>query len=99
MYAAINNLEVIILGLGIIIGLAFMKFQARTKKTDLIQIKAKKAGDNYQKVVEMILRREFRKEGQRQFDPIWVVDLEDEIIKAGLAAIDAVAGNTSEDLK
>lgn len=85
----IENLELIVLLLGILIGLGIMKFQSRDRKADLVRDRAKQAKDNYDKVVEMILKREFCKEGTRQFNPQWVVDMHDEITRAGLAAIDA----------
>lgn len=103
MDSIVENIDTILLLVAIALALIYLRSQNRTAKKDIVQDKARQAKDNYEKVIEMILRREFRDEPGNEptvrrlkYDPLSVVDLEDEIVKAGLAAIDAALGNAPD---
>lgn len=104
MDSIVENIDTILLLVAIALALIYLRSQNRTAKKDIVQDKARQAKDNYEKVVQMILRREFRDEPGNEptarrlkYDFPSVVDLEDEIVKAGLAAIDAALGNARDE--
>jgi len=104
MDSIVENIDTILLLVAIALALIYLRSQNSTAKKDIVQNKAKQAKDNYEKVVQMILRREFRDEPGNEptvrrlkYDLPSVVYLEDEIVKAGLAAIDAALANARDE--
>jgi len=90
MNEILKDLDLLLLLLGILIGIAILKFQGRTSKTDLLQSRIDSASKNYEKLISLTLQREFADE-KGQYSPIWLAKLEDEITQAGLSAIKTAA--------